>query len=160
VSDAKTVGISDMKIIRGQGTLVTYALGSCIGICLYDATLKLAAMIHVLLPNIPEAGDVNVFKYADSAIAETLRKMEVFGASRTRLVAKIAGGAKMFSIPGDSDFGNIGQRNIEAVTHALRKEGITIKAQEVGGTIARTLFFDAETGEASVKSMGQGEKKI
>lgn len=149
-----------MKMIRNGGTLVTYALGSCIGICLYDPTIKLASLIHILLPAAPSNDATNIFKYADTAIAETVRKMEVFGAKRRGMFAKIAGGAKMFDVPGNREFGNIGQRNGEAVQQALQKLGITIKGRDVGGSVARTLFFDAATGSATVKTFGQSEKQL
>lgn len=160
MSSVTTIGISDMKIVRNSGTLVTYALGSCIGICLFEPAIKLAAMIHILLPTAPPGDISNVFKYADTAIAETLRKMEAFGATKRKLTAKIAGGAKMFDMPGNSDFGNIGSRNAETVISNLQRNGISVAGRDVGGTVARTLFFDAETGVATIKTFGQPEKKM
>ena len=109
-----TVGIADMKMAKERGMLITYALGSCIGICLYDQKIKLAALVHIMLPLNMETGRKNPLKYADTGIRETLRMMEAKGASRSRITAKIAGGAKMFDVNGGS-MGNIGQRNIESV---------------------------------------------
>ena len=149
-----------MKMQRREGKLITYALGSCIGICLYDPQIKLASMIHIMLPESSSPKPDNVFKYADTAIDETLRKMDVFGAVRRRMYAKIAGGAKMFNVVGDSNFGNIGERNVQTVVAILQKNGITIKSRDVGGSIARTLLLDAETGEAVVRSFNQPEKKL
>ena len=160
MANVTTVGISDMKIIRNSGTLVTYALGSCVGICLYESAIKLAGMIHILLPLAPAGEAANVYKYADTAIAETLRKMEAFGARRRSITAKIAGGAKMFDIPGKSDFGNIGTRNSDTVVELLQKSGVGIRGRDVGGAVARTLFFDAETGAATIKSFGKPDKTI
>ena len=74
--------------------LVTYALGSCIGICLYDPLVKLGALIHIMLPLNMETGRKNTMKYADTGIRETLKQMEAMGGSRIRITAKIAGGAK------------------------------------------------------------------
>ena len=91
-----TVGIADMKMAQGSGMLITYALGSCIGICLYDQRIKLASLIHIMLPLNMEPGRKNTMKYADTGIRETLKLMESKGASRSRITAKIAGGAKMF----------------------------------------------------------------
>ena len=98
-----TIGIADMKMAKGQDTLITYALGSCIGICLYDPLLKLGALIHIMLPLNMETGRKNTMKYADTGIRETIKMMEAKGASRARMTAKIAGGAKMFEISGDID---------------------------------------------------------
>ena len=150
----QTIGIADMKMARDTGTLITYALGSCIGICLYDPIIKLGALVHIMLPLNMETGRTNTMKYADTGIRETVRQMEAKGASKARLTAKIAGGAKMFEITGGS-FGNIGQRNIESVHMVLKREGIRLLKEYVGGTIARTLSFDVATGEATIRSHGK-----
>ena len=93
-----TIGIADMKMAQNSGMLITYALGSCIGICLYDQKIKLGALIHIMLPLNMEPGRKNTMKYADTGIRETLKMMEAKGASRSRITAKIAGGAKMFEV--------------------------------------------------------------
>lgn len=134
--------------------LVTYALGSCIGICLYDQKIKLGALVHIMLPLNMETGRTNPLKYADTGIRETIKMMEAKGASKARLTAKIAGGAKMFEISGGT-FGNIGQRNIESVHTFLKREGIKLLKEEVGGTIARTLLFDVSNGLGCVRCHGK-----
>ena len=148
------IGIADMKMARGDGMLVTYALGSCIGICLYDQKIKLGALVHIMLPLNMETGRKNPMKYADTGIKETIKMMEAKGASRARLTAKIAGGAKMFEISGGT-FGNIGQRNIESVHMFLKREGIKLLKEEVGGTTARTLLFDVSNGLGCVRCHGK-----
>ena len=110
------VGIGDMKFSRGEGRIITYALGSCIGITFYDPVTRLGALLHIMLPAQFEGKDSNPFKFADSGIRETLRKLKIFGMVKSRMVVKIAGGAKMFEISGNSSFGNIGQRNAESGT--------------------------------------------
>jgi chemotaxis protein CheD len=153
------VGIADMKMTKGEGTLVTYALGSCIGICLYDQKIKLGALVHIMLPLNMEAGRTNTMKYADTGIRETLKAMELKGASKARITAKIAGGAKMFDGTGAA-FANIGQRNIESVHLILRKEGIRLLQEDVGGSVARTLLFDVATGTGRVRCYGRPEMVI
>lgn len=152
-----TVGIADMKMAKGSGVLITYALGSCIGICLHDPAIKLGAMVHIMLPLNMEAGRKNTMKYADTGIRETLRQMEAKGASRARITAKIAGGAKMFEVSGGGALGNIGQRNIESVRMTLKREGIRLLKEDVGGTVARTLLFDVASGAGCVRSYGRPE---
>ena len=149
-----TVGIADMKMLQWNGELITYALGSCVGICLYDPGIKLGALIHIMLPLNLETGRKNTMKYADTGIRETLRQMEMKGARKSRLVAKMAGGAKMFEVSGNSSLGNIGQRNIESVRLNLRREGIRILSDNVGGTVARTLSFFPETGQGKIHAYG------
>lgn len=150
-----TVGIADMKMLQWDGELITYALGSCIGICLYDPQVKLAALIHIMLPINMEAGRKNTMKYADTGIKETLRLLAGRNARKDRLVAKIAGGAKMFEVAGNSSLGNIGARNIECVRMNLRKEGIRIVSENVGGSVARTLSFFPATGIGEIRAYGQ-----
>ena len=149
-----TVGIADMKIGKGNDLLVTYALGSCIGLCFYDPKLKLGALLHVMLPLNMEAGRKNPLKYADTGIRETLRQLEAKGASRSRITVKIAGGAKMFEVNG-GNLGNIGQRNIESVHTILRMEGIRLLGEHVGGNVARTLLFDLDSGQSCIRSYGR-----
>ena len=151
------VGIADMKMARQNVMLITYALGSCIGICLYDPKIQLAALVHIMLPLNMETGRKTPLKYADTGITETLRQMEAKGGARSRIVAKIAGGAKMFEVAGGGSLGNIGQRNIESTHMILRREGIRLLREDVGGTVARTLLFDAATGQACVRSYGKPE---
>ena len=155
-----TVGIADMKMAQGNGMLITYALGSCIGICLYDQKIKLASLIHIMLPLNMEPGRKNTMKYADTGIRETLKMMEAKGARRMRIQAKVAGGAKMFAVNNNSALGNIGQRNIESVHKVLRAENIRLVAEDVGGSVARTLSFDPSTGMATIKSYGIPDKVL
>ena len=149
-----TIGIADMKMAKDHGMLITYALGSCIGICLYDPLIKLGAMVHIMLPLNMEAGRTHPMKYADTGIKETLKQMEAKGASRSRMTVKIAGGAKMFEVSG-AGLGNIGQRNIESVHTILKRENIRLVAENVGGTVARTLLFDVGSGQGCIRSYGQ-----
>ena len=162
MSKPYVVGIADMKMCRMQGELITYALGSCIGICLYDNVIKLAVMIHIMLPTCPPAGPPNnaVYKFADTGVNAALRKMTAMGAVKTRIKAKIAGGAKMFDVLGNADWANIGERNAKAVKEALRKEGIPILAEDVGLNYARTMRFDAATGACTVTAYGKPERKL
>lgn len=153
MNDKLIVGIADMKMGRGGEKLITYALGSCIGICLYESQIKLAALIHIMLPLNLETGRKNAYKYADTGIRTTLREMELKGARRANITAKIAGGARMFEISGGS-IGNIGQRNIESVRQILRMEKIPLLWEDVGGTIARTMEFDSATGTGTIRSYG------
>ena len=159
MSSPLIVGISDVKLSRAPGIIITYALGSCIGVCFYDASAHLGALLHIMLPDAPEKID-NIFKYADTGIPETLRKMESMGGNRNRITAKIAGGAQMFSVPGDNQLGNIGKRNSDSVKMTLLRQRIRMLASDVGGSVARTVEFDTSTGIAVVKSYGRHELEL
>ncbi len=143
-----------MKIAKGDGILVTYALGSCIGLCFHDPRLRLGALLHIMLPLNMETGRTHPLKYADTGIKETLKQLEAKGASRARMTVKIAGGAKMFEVSGGSGLGNIGQRNIESVHTILKRENIRLIGEYTGGTVARTLLFDVASGQGCIRSYG------
>lgn len=154
------VGIGDMKLTRGDGRIITYALGSCIGIAFYDPGLHLGALLHIMLPVMNNPADPNIFKYADTGIRETIRKLTAFGMLKRRTVAKIAGGAKMFEISGNADFGNIGQRNAQSVKQILKEEGIPIISEDTGGTYARTMVLDVMNGDVTIRTFGRPERHL
>jgi chemotaxis protein CheD len=149
------VRIADMKIAEGDTELVTYALGSCVGITFYDPALKLGALLHILLPERIGDTDSNVMKYADSGIHATMRQLEMLGFSKSRAIVKIAGGAKMFNYSESGSLPKIGDRNVESVKKTLAREGLHIAAEDVGGTIARTMMLDVSDGSVRVRSAGQ-----
>lgn len=159
MSNVVTIGISDMKIVSNDDSLVTYALGSCVGICLYDSIMKIAGLGHIMLPNYPQNNPKeNKYRFADSCVPEMVQQMERMGCNRRRLIAKIAGGAKMFEVAGDSSFGNIGQRNVAAVKEILNSFQIRIYAEDTGLNYGRTVYFYAEDGRMVVKSFSNGVK--
>lgn len=159
MSNVITIGISDMKVAKGGDQLVTYALGSCVGICLFDPIRKIGALGHIMLPRFP-AGNVkeNKYRFADTCVPEMIKEMERLGSSRSVLVAKIAGGAKMFEVSGDSAFGNIGARNVAAVKAMLAFSKIPVKAQDTGLNYGRTLYFSTTDGVMTIKSFANGVK--
>ncbi|MEY8337061.1 chemotaxis protein CheD [Lachnospiraceae bacterium 62-35] len=154
------VGIGDMKFARGDSRIITYALGSCIGITFYDPFLKLGSLLHIMLPTRNDLNDPKVFKYADSGIRETIRKLTAFGMMKNRTIVKIAGGAKMFEMKGSSDFGNIGQRNAAMVKKILMEEKMRISAEDTGGAYARTMLLDVSTGDVVIRTVGKPEKHL
>lgn len=159
MSEMVTIGISDMKVVNGGGSLVTYALGSCVGICLYDPVKKVGGLGHIMLPNFPQNNPKeNRHRFADTCIPAMLEQIEKMGGSKIRLVAKIAGGAKMFEVSGDSTFGNIGERNIAAVKSTLSSLHIPIRAEDTGLNYGRTVYFYTENGTMVVKSFANGVK--
>lgn len=155
-----SVGIADMKMTRQEGVLITYALGSCIGVSFYDPMIKLGALLHIMLPEKSGAKDGNVFKFADTGIRETLRKLTAFGGSKSRMVCKIAGGAKMFEMKGNGGLGNIGERNAQNVKRILMAEGLRVTSEDVGANYARTMLLDVTTGNVYVRSAGKPEKML
>lgn len=155
------VGISDLKIATPPDTLITYALGSCVGICLLDAAVHVAGLSHIMLPSSSiSPNDVNIAKFANTAIPDLVRRMEQKGAMRARIRAKIAGGAQMFEMQGAGSNWQIGQRNVAAVQETLRQLHIPIVAQDVLENYGRTVSFDPATGEMMVKSLSKNIKHL
>jgi len=157
MANVVTVGISDFKVVSDPDSLITYALGSCVGICLYDPQTKVAGMSHILLPNITPNDD-NKMKYADTAIPLLVKTMLSSNATKENIVAKIAGGASMFTVAfSNSSLAQIGTRNVESVKSVLAKLNIPIIAEATGGNQGRTIQFDAETGDLRVRCVPKEE---
>ncbi|MDE6764337.1 MAG: chemotaxis protein CheD [Oscillospiraceae bacterium] len=152
MANTVTVGIADLNVVKAPDTLVTYALGSCVGICLYDPDKKIAGLAHIMLPLSTEAaqGVNNKRRYADTGIAELIQKMTMLGANKARLTAKIAGGAQMFSV--SSTVFNIGERNVAAVKKVLASYRIRIVAEETGANFGRTQYFHGDTGIMEIRA--------
>lgn len=151
------VGISDQQIAAPPDTLITYALGSCVGICLCDSLRQFGGLSHVLLPEAFNANSgKDIFKFADTAIAELVRRLERRGCARSRLTAKIAGGANMFATTGAS----IGERNVETVKRELHKLRIRLVGEDVGLNYGRTVEFNPKDGSMTVKSIGKPSKVL
>ena len=111
-------------------------------------------------PSRSDLNDPKVFKYADSGIHETIRKLTAFGMMKNRTIVKIAGGAKMFEMKGSSDFGNIGQRNAAMVKKILMEEKLRIVAEDTGGAYARTMLLDVSNGDVIIRTVGKPEKHL
>lgn len=148
------VGIADQKVAAVPDILITYALGSCVGICLYDPICKIAGLSHILLPETLLNVKNTPYKFADTAINELVKAMERVGCSRLRLTAKIAGGANMFPVSGKS----IGDRNIEMVKLELNRLNIRLTAEDTGANYGRTVEFNPADGSMMVKTVGRGSK--
>ena len=156
-----TIGIADLNVARPSDTLVTYALGSCVGICLYDQIAKVAGLSHILLPSSAQIpGNTTPMKFADTAIPMLMVKMQALGARPNQLKAKIAGGAQMFAAMGNASIANIGERNTAAVKATLQRLRIPILAEDTGSNYGRTLLFDADTFTMTIRSPKRTETKF
>ncbi|WP_153726603.1 chemotaxis protein CheD [Heliorestis convoluta] len=153
--------MADLKVSKAPQNLMTSGLGSCIGICLYDGTARVGGLAHIMLPASTQArSSDNKAKFADTAIPFLIDEMRRLGAVKSRLVAKIAGGAQMFAFPGSSDVMRIGERNAEAVIIHLRRENIPLLAKETGGNYGRTIELDTSTGKLHIRTIDRGEKVL
>lgn len=155
------VGMADLNICKSPDMITTLGLGSCIGIALYDPVTKIGGLAHIMLPDSTQMrNNSNIAKFADTGIEELVKRMIAAGASKNRLVAKIAGGAKMFEVSGLSAIGNVGERNAQASKEKLKQLGIPLKAEDTGLNYGRTVELYTETGEFRIKSVGKTVKTI
>ncbi|HXV91438.1 MAG TPA: chemotaxis protein CheD [Gemmatimonadales bacterium] len=147
--------VADWAAERGDGVLVTLGLGSCVAIMLHDPGVPAGAMAHVLLPSRSLARDhSNPAKFPETAVPLLVERLRALGATPGRLVAKLAGGASMFSQLLQPGTIQMGERNVVASRAALRAAGIPVVREAVGGTVGRTVRFDVASGAVDVRSVG------
>ncbi len=155
------VGMAQLATALAPHVLKTLGLGSCVGVCLYDARLRIGGMVHIMLPEMALYQDKNnASKYADTGIPLLVREMGRLGCVSSRLTAKLAGGAQMFAFAGQSDLMRIGTRNVDAARLALHQLAIPVVAEHVGGNFGRTIELSCETGALGVRTIGHGSFTI
>ena len=156
MSEVIRVGMADLNICKSPDIITTLGLGSCIGLTLYDPGTKIGGMVHYMLPDSTQMrNNSNIAKFADTGIDELLKRVLAAGANRGRLVAKIAGGAKMFEVSGMSNVGNIGERNAIAAKEKLKELKIRLVAEDTGLNYGRTVELHCDTGDFYIKSVGK-----
>ena len=140
------VGVGDCQVSSDpETTLVTYALGSCIAVAIYDSVARVGGLLHFMLPEsrIDAAkAAARPFMFADTGIPLLFRRAYTQGAEKRRIVVRVAGGAEM----GDHGTLDIGKRNYLAMRKILWTAGVFIHAEAVGGTVSRTVRLDVATG--------------
>lgn len=153
------VGVGELAVARHPEYLMTPALGSCVGVALYDSTLRQGGMAHVMLPARPErSNSAPAGRFAAEAIAELVGMLKQVGSPRRRLVAKIAGGAAMFGA--DMMLPNVGERNVLEVKRQLELLKVPLLAEDTGEGHARTIELHLDTGILVVRSYMFGVRKL
>jgi len=162
MSEVIKVGMADLKSCVSRNSVTTLGLGSCVGIAIRDTSNKIGGLAHIMLPDSKAMRNtpVNIAKFADTGIEELVRQMEALGAKRSRMVAKIAGGADMFNFQGNSSIGLVGERNAQASKAKLNELKIPILAEDIGANYGRTVIFYPETGEFHIRAVGKNESVI
>ena len=147
------VQISDAKVSnRCHDVLVTYSLGSCVGVCLYDHKEKIGGMLHYQLPTSkidPKRAEDKPFMFADTGLKLLIDKLISMGANKRRMQIKAAGGSSMQTGPQGFD---IGKRNHLALRKILWQNGMFIDSEDIGGQVARNMYLDILTGNCMVKT--------
>jgi chemotaxis protein CheD len=146
--DQIVVGMAECRVANVSGqALVTFALGSCIALAVYDPLAAAGGLLHFMLPDSsidPERGRQNPCMFADTAIPALLDAVGTLGGARQRMIAHAAGGAHMM---GDERLFDIGRRNYDALRREMSTAGVTLRGVAVGGTISRNLRLEIGTGK-------------
>lgn len=155
------VGMADLNIGKNPDIVTTVGLGSCIGLTLYDPVTRIGGLVHYMLPDSKlVSNNNNIAKFADTGVQELLKRVTGAGANRRRLVAKIAGGAKMFAVNQASNVGSVGERNTAAAKQILAQLGIPLVAEDTGLNFGRTVELHCDTGDYYIKAVKKPVKII
>jgi len=155
------VGVADMKVSNDPNSeLITYSLGSCIGISIYDAAAKVGGMLHFMLPESEldkNKAQKKPFMFADTGIPRLFKAAYELGANKGRMRVIVTGGSQVLDQKG---FFNIGKRNQMAVRKIFHRNNVIVDFTDVGGNSNRTLRLAINDGQTSLKVSGQGEKLL
>lgn len=161
MSNIIKVGMADLKVCKSPDGLTTLGLGSCVGVALRDPITKVGGLLHAMLPDSTVIkNNTCVEKFVDSGLEELVKQMVKAGANKSRLEAKLAGGAQMFAFQRNSDLVKVGARNAEAARKKLSAMRIKLLAEDTGLNYGRTVIYYPETGIYVIKAVGKPEKKI
>jgi chemotaxis protein CheD len=153
-----TVGISEMRVSnQNDDVLVTYSLGSCLGVTIYDPVSRVGGMIHCMLPMSKlDSQKANSFPcmFVDTGVPLLFNEAYRLGAKKEQIIVKVAGCSQILD---DKGLFNIGERNYMTLRKLLWKNGILINKEDIGGTEPRTLYLELATGRVTIKSR---DKKI
>lgn len=155
------VGVADMKVSNQAGdSIVTYSLGSCIGLAIYDSKVGVGGMLHYMLPD-SAIDDMkaksNPFMFADTGIPTLFKQVYALGAEKYRIKVFVAGGAEIMEQEGTF---NVGRRNYSALMQILTRNNVSIWKQAVGGNSNRTIKMDISSGAIYLKTSGLGEVQL
>ncbi len=152
------VGVADMKISNQSAqTIITHALGSCIGVAVYDPHVRVGGLLHYMLPDSSldeEKSRENPSMFADTGIPRLFRECYRLGAVKHRMQVKVAGGSQVL---GGQEHFNIGRRNYAALRKIFLKNNVLIDNEDVGGVKARTMYLEIATGKVWVKIIGHNQ---
>lgn len=156
------VGISQLEVARAPAVLGALGLGSCVAVILHDAERKIGGLAHVLLPStsVGRRQQDAPGRYAPTAIEELQKRMLEMGASRSRLTARLVGGASMFTGLQPPGTIQMGERNVHAAREALHRHRIRLIGEVVGGDYGRSVELDVETGKVRVSSYTHGVTEL
>ncbi|HTI97433.1 MAG TPA: chemotaxis protein CheD [Dongiaceae bacterium] len=149
------VGVADMIASNDPSAeIVTYSLGSCLGVTVYDPQVKVGGLLHLMLPDSAinaSKAMTSPYMFVDTGVPRLFQSVFQLGGDRRRLIVKVAGGAQLLDQQGVF---NIGERNFRTFSELLAQRGYTVQARDVGGLSSRTLRLEMATGKVTIKCPG------
>jgi len=153
------VQVGDMKVGVKGDEIVTHALGSCLGLMVYDPVAHVGGLLHAMLPLSkinPQKAEANPYMFVDKGVPCLFKEVYNLGGQKERLIVKAAGCGSPI---GKNEMFKIGERNYTVLKKLLWKNNVLLKAEETGGTISRTVYLDITTGRTTIKS-GREERNL
>jgi chemotaxis protein CheD len=153
------IGVGDLAVSNNpQGTLSTYALGSCVGVIAYDPVVKAGGILHIMLPDSlisPDKAAKQPAMFADTGLPIFFRSLSGMKVERGRMRVFLAGGA---SVLNGTDPFKIGERNAVSVRKILDVYQISICGEDIGGNVNRTVHLELATGSLNLKTPDRTEQ--
>jgi chemotaxis protein CheD len=144
-----------MKTGRSSDIIVTHALGSCLGLVVYDPVQKIGGLLHAMLPLSkinPAKAEANPYMFVDTGVPALFKALYEIGGQKSRMIIKAAGCGNPL---GKNEMFKIGERNYTVLKKLLWKNNILLNTEDVGGTASRTIHFEIDTGQTVISSNGQ-----
>lgn len=148
----QVVLVGDMKVGNNEDVLVTHALGSCLGLMIYDPAAKVGGMLHAMLPLSkinPQKAEANPFMFVDTGVPRLFKAVYELGGKKARMIVKAAGCGRPLS---NNEMFKIGERNYIVLKKILWKNNVMLESEDIGGTASRTVHFNILTGEIIISS--------
>lgn len=156
------VGLGEMQVSTDPNCVLScLGLGSCIGISAFDPVTHVGAMVHVVLPHhVNKESGRNPARYADTAVPAMLKELEKKGAIKNRIIIKIAGGARIINTGNTQCILDIGERNCEAVKAALSENGLEARAEDLHGTLGRSMWLYISNGITKIRTIASPIREL
>jgi chemotaxis protein CheD len=155
------VGMADMQVSKEpEAILISFALGSCIGVTLHDPLVGVGGLLHFMLPDSQidlEKSQENPWMFADTGIPLFFREAHKLGAEKKRTHIKVVGGSRVLD---DSSYFNIGKRNYLALRKIFWMNNVLIHAEDIGGSVNRSIRLEVGSGRVWVRTSGDGEREL
>ena len=156
-----TVGVGDLAVSSNPGEeIVTFSLGSCVGVVIWDRSVQVAGLLHVMLPDSklnPQRAQRQPGVFADTGLPLLFKSAYKLGAKKNRMRVIVVGGSQVMDTAGHF---NIGKRNYTAVRKVFWRNNVLVDTEDVGGNVNRTIGVEVGSGKVWIKINGREVKQL